>query len=516
MLKRFLVAVVLGALLSTSASDVYAQKKPRGSNTTRATKSKGTKTDSKQSSKKETKSSDSESSADKADKSDSKKKSDASEHDDKSETESKSKATSEKGGSDDSLTISKASDTKKTIGQFSKAIEAITPAIVSLRVNRSHATKHSPSGNAHATAVVLTNDGWLVTSARAIEGATVEVRTKDGGWARASVKGHDNMTDLALLKVDQSYSTVARFAASSTQAGEWVIRAHQGSTERMVSIGSVASSGYTGLGATRADDLLRINATPTNTSAGSAVVNEDGDLVGVTVHPSAKTSAETVAVPAALVAKVVDQLKSKGRVSRAVHGISSQELSSDLASELGLGSGSGVLVSAVHTDSPASKANLRPADVVISVGSASVRSVAALERELLNHNAGEGVALEVIRSGKRYATKMVMGSSHESKSSDHDAKKETHEHKDFGLGVRDVTAADAKKKGLGSHALCVVSKVRPDSLAEASGLKVGDIVLEADGKTHPSASWVEEAAEDKHILLRIKRGETISYIALKR
>src|SRR5581483_5556089 len=97
-----------------------------------------------------------------------------------------------------------------------------------------------------------------------------------------------------------------------------------------------------------------------------------------------------------------------GRVSRAWMGVGVQDLSPELAAAMKLTPGTGTLVNNVASDGPAYRANIRPGDIIASVGGHPVRDGRDLIRETLTHEVGQVVPLEILRAGQRYAAQVTL------------------------------------------------------------------------------------------------------------
>jgi S1-C subfamily serine protease len=425
-------------------------------------------------------------------------------------------------GKDDATESKEARDTREAKearrrGEgFTKAIEKISGAVVQVRTMPSGGKEMSgPAGSG----VLISSDGTIVTSNRLIEQASsIDVRTKDGHIVKATLVGRDPVTDIAVLKIDTSGLTgvtAARIGSGVAKVGSWVVRVGATGDGRSSSAGILGSLGHDGLGASHADDFASLDVTPAASTAGSPVVDEDGDLLGISLHPAARNASTTLVVSGGLMKRVVDQIQSKGHVSRGWHGLGAQDLTPQVANELGATAGEGALVNVVAIDSPGARGNLRPGDVVVTVEGASIHTAHAMQRALGDVEPGKSVSLEVLRSGKRYAASFTMGAA---KSAPANTPAQTKPSKDdgFGMTLTDESSSVARKHGLGPGPICQVTGVQAGSVAERSGLRVNDLILEADGKVRPGASYIEKSAADNHLLLRVRRGDAIVYVALAR
>lgn len=527
-----LVTLVSGSVATPSIARAEKKRRPTASRAaeTREDSAKSTKKDRARAGKSDRKDSSSKGEKSSSDKSD-KTESDASDSSTdlkevKSETTDTSRSTSspketttakdEVNESKETRDAREAKEARRRGEGFTKAIEKISGAVVQVRTMPSGSKEmNGPAGSG----VLISSDGTIVTSNRLIEQASsIDVRTKDGHIVKAALVGRDPTTDIAVLKIDTSGLsgvTAARVGSGVAKVGSWVVRVGATGDGRSSSAGILGSLGHEGLGTSHADDFASLDVTPAASTAGSPVVDEDGDLIGMSLHPSARNAAATLVVPGGLMKRVVDQIQSKGHVTRGWHGLGAQDLTPLVANELGATAGEGALVNVVAIDSPGARGNLRPGDVVVTVEGASIHTAHAMQRALGDVEPGKSVALEVLRGGKRYAASFTMGTA---KSTPSTTPAQTKPGKDdgFGMTLMDQSSSVARKHGLGPGPICQVTGVQSGSVAERSGLRVNDLILEADGKVRPGASHIEKSAADNHLLLRVRRGDAIVYVALAR
>jgi S1-C subfamily serine protease len=222
------------------------------------------------------------------------------------------------------------------------------------------------------------------------------------------------------------------------------------------------------------------------------------------------------AVPSNLARRTADQLARTGRVQRAWIGVGIQDVTPEIANELKVDPGAGALVNSVAADGPGAKAQLHPGDVVAAVNGKRVRDAQELIRELLARDVGHAVLLEVIRAGKRYATKAELAARPEPTLAPAPVQQEATQSQGLGLALRDLTPDQSVQLGLPPRSLAAIAQVAPGSAGDRAGLRAGDIVIEADGIAEPSAAQVTQAGIDGHMLLRVRRREAAFYAAVRR
>ncbi len=159
---------------------------------------------------------------------------------------------------------------------------------------------------------------------------------------------------------------------------------------------------------------------------------------------------------------------------------------------------------------PAARAHLEPGDVVFAFNSKPVHDAQDLIREVFVHGAGENVALDYVRWGKRARTQVTLESRREPAPPPLPLERAAASQP----GPR-PDASRRDRRGPGRERVTVVASVGADSPAERAGVKPGDVILEADGKHGPTAAQVAAAAQSGHVLLRVRRQSWVFYAALR-
>jgi S1-C subfamily serine protease len=177
---------------------------------------------------------------------------------------------------------------------------------------------------------------------------------------------------------------------------------------------------------------------------------------------------------------------------------------------------SGALISSVSEGGPAQKAQMHAGDVVASVAGKPVHDGRELIHELMAHEVGQTVTVEVVRAGRHYGTSVTLAARPEPPVPPLPAQQQSAPQQGLGLGVRDLSPQQASSIGLPARPLPMVSTVVPGSPSDRAGLKPGDVIIEADGQTYPTSQQLQEAAADGQLLLRLHRQDKDFYAALRR
>ncbi len=414
---------------------------------------------------------------------------------------------------------------------FVAVADRVSPSVVQIDVTAhdekadvlSHffgrAGRDEPVARAMGSGIVLSPDGTILTNNHVVEEAlTINVRLRDGRYLPAALVGRDPATDLAVVHVDATGLSPVKFADSdAARVGEWVVAI--GSPFGLgytVTAGVLSAKGRGGIGMNLIEDYLQTDASINPGNSGGPLCNLQGEVLGINTMIVGRGQGIGFAVPSSIALRVADQIIKTGRVSRAWLGVAVQDVTPEIAAALNTTAGSGALVNNVAPDGPARGSNLRPGDIIASVGGRPLHDAHDLIRETIAHEVGQAVALEIIRAGKHYGTSVTLTERPERGPDPPPVKQPVVPRHGMGLVVRDLPADAAAQRGFPAKPLSVLTQVSPGSAADRAGLRVDDAIVEANGVTDPTSSQVSDAAKTGSLLLRIKRGDAFFYAAMSR
>lgn len=375
----------------------------------------------------------------------------------------------------------------------------------------------SPVVKGAGSGVILDDDGAILTNNHVINDAlSMSVRLKDGRVFPAKLVGRDPSTDLAVLKIDAQNLTPAKFADSdAASVGAWVVAIGSPfGLGNSVTVGVLSAKGRGGFGMNVIEDYLQTDASINPGNSGGPLCDLEGRVLGINTMIVGRGSGIGFAVPSNLARRVAEQLQKTGKVERPWMGITFQDLDPELATALKT-EPRGVLVTQVMDGSPGQKANLKPGDVIASMGGKPLASGHEYLRELIARDVGSNVPLEIVRDGKRYATSVTLTARKEPPVPPLPAEQRAST-PGLGMSVRDLAPAEAQQRGLNARPIAIITAIVPGSSADRAGLKVGDVVVESDGVLEPSSQELQDTAKDGQALVRVRRGEAAFYAALKR
>jgi len=255
---------------------------------------------------------------------------------------------------------------------------------------------------------VIDPSGLLVTNNHVIGNASrVQVTFQNGQEYAASLVGMDELTDLALLRIEARSPLPALGWGSSAalRVGNWVLAAgNPFGLGGSITSGIVSARGRE-IGAGPFDDFIQTDAPINPGNSGGPLFNTAGEVIGINTaiySPSGASAGIGFAVPSDLARGVIDQLRSSGRVERGWLGVSVQDADSAEPGGLrrGAAAAGGVLVAGVERGSPASRAGLRQGDQVLAINGGAVDTSRALVRGIAAVAPGQTVRLTILRNGR--------------------------------------------------------------------------------------------------------------------
>jgi S1-C subfamily serine protease len=257
--------------------------------------------------------------------------------------------------------------------------------------------------------IVYKADGTIVTNAHVVAGAQdVTVALADGQRVPGKVRSADKVSDLAVIQANRTGLPAATFQKPLPQVGELaVVMGSPLGFEATVTSGIISGlhRQIPGSAATGAPlvDLIQTDAAISPGNSGGAVLDAQGDVVGMSVAyipPAAGAVALGFAIPAATVVDVADQLLATGAARHAYIGIQPATLTPEIARLLGTNRTTGVVVMQVETPSPAAEAGIQPGDIITSFNSRDTATAEELIAALRGLKPGDRVQLTVLRGAE--------------------------------------------------------------------------------------------------------------------
>ena len=263
--------------------------------------------------------------------------------------------------------------------------------------------------------VIFRADGYIVTNYHVIAGAQeIVVSLPDERSFTGQVIGADELTDLAVVKIDATDLKVAEFGNSDDiMVGEPAIAI--GNPMGLEFQGSVTSGVISALNRTldineRQLKLIQTDAAINPGNSGGALVNADGKVIGIN---SAKVAANGVegmgfAIPINSVRAIVDELMSNGKVLRPYIGVGVFDKETAARQGYRLNAEKGVYVEEITLNGPADKAGIRRGDLILEIDGKEINKVGELRAVILEHKAGDTIRVKIERDGSKNDVDVVL------------------------------------------------------------------------------------------------------------
>ncbi len=311
--------------------------------------------------------------------------------------------------------------------QTDSVVQAIaqkaTPSVVGIRttfaVNSFFGGSAESSGE--GSGVIYTTDGYIITNYHVIQSVvegqsgTIMVFTNgDTEGAKATVVGYNISNDLAVIKINKTGLQAIEIAPSKDlKTGQFVaVIGCPGGLDFMGSISYGVVSGLnrkTSTEDTGAAALIQTDAAINPGNSGGAMVNTQGQLVGVPSSKIASTEYEGMgfAIPSDTVVEICNRLISKENQPEPYVGINISERYDSSTLKM-LGYPAGAVVQSVVSDSPAEKAGIKRGDIIVEFGGTSISSYQTLASAINDRSPGDTVTVKFYRSGKYYSTSITI------------------------------------------------------------------------------------------------------------
>jgi serine protease Do len=443
---------------------------------------------------------------------------------------------------------------------FADVVEAVTPAVVSVRVKSDikpvssqgfggpgldnlpednpmrrffdQFGRQGPGGDeqpqrrgranpvSQGSGFFISEDGFIVTNNHVVDdGTEFTVIMHDGTELDAELIGKDARTDLAVLKVedDQKFTYVGFDQEDTTRIGDWVVAVGNpfglGGT---VTAGIISARGRD-IGSGPYDDFIQVDAAVNRGNSGGPTFNLEGEVIGVNTaifSPSGGNVGIAFAIPASLADEVVSDLMDDGTIERGWLGVQIQPVTDDIAESLGLAEAKGALITEPQDESPAKKAGLKSGDIVTAVDGVLIEDPRDLARKIAKVKPGQDTEITVWRDGKSQVVSVEIGTLKDTRKAamdvqpSHSLKGEKLE--DFGLTVKPAESGEG----------VMITGIEPDSPAAERGIQEGDIIVAVNNIDVKTAADISSAVKDatnsgrKAVLFQLSNQDSNRFVAL--
>ena len=366
--------------------------------------------------------------------------------------------------------------------------------------------REMPLQQGSGSGVIISADGYIATNNHVVEDAQdLKVTLNDERTYEAEIIGVDPTTDIALIKIDAENLNTIQFGNSdAVRIGEWVVAVgNPFSLTSTVTAGIVSAKGRSidiigqrGTNKYAIESFIQTDAVVNPGNSGGALVNTNGDLIGINTAISSPTgvfAGYSFAVPSAIVRKVVEDLKEFGVVQRGLLGASIFQLNTEVAEELEVDRDNGVYVNEVMAGSAAEDAGLEKGDVILAVDGVSTLRNSDLLEQLGRRRPGDEVTLTIERDGKERQVAVRL----KNKSGNTDVVRATERDMvsvdDLGLDVVQLDKETAASYEVAGGV--VVTELRNGALTEQTRIREGFVITAVNGVPVRKVTSFERALE---------------------
>lgn len=335
----------------------------------------------------------------------------------------------------------------------------------------------------YGSGVIISNDGYIMTNNHVIaDSEKISVTLDDNRTFSAKLIGTDPNTDIALIKIDaKGLPTIPFGDSDKLRLGEWVLAVGNpfnltGTVTAGIVSAKSRTTAKTAGGGLKVESFIQTDAAVNSGNSGGALVNAQGELVGINTMIYSQTgnyAGYSFAVPINMAAKVVEDIKKYGTVQRGLLGIAGIDVNAELAEKEGLKVNRGVYVGEFSEISAALASGIEKGDVITAINGAKVDDFGQLQSEIGRYRPGDTVSVTIDRKGNKKTFKVTL----KNKDGGKGVVKEQSNSNKLGATLKALEANQLRGYGL-SYGV-QVERIEAGPLRKA-GVEAGFIILTAN------------------------------------
>lgn len=378
--------------------------------------------------------------------------------------------------------------------------------------------------------VIVSKDGYILTNNHVVEKSDkLTVVLGDKKKYTAKIIGTDPQTDVAVIKIDaKDLPAVTLGNSDDVKIGEWVIAVgNPFELLHTVTSGIISAKGRSNVGLSDYEDFIQTDASINPGNSGGALADLDGNVIGINTaisSPSGGSVGIGFAIPINMAKHVMDELISKGKMSRGYLGLMPQDIDENLAKAMHLKNTEGALIGEVNASGPADKAGIKSGDVITQFNAKPVMNATDLRNLVAAAEPNSEAKITLQRDGKEMQVTVTLGERSTGRggreSQDEERQRDEQKSQKLGLSIQTLTPDIAKQLGYAANETgAVIADVASGSPAEEAGLQQGDVIKEVNRAPVRNAQdflrAIKNLSSGDGAVLRVKRGESTFYAALQ-
>lgn len=413
-------------------------------------------------------------------------------------------------------------------------VEQVTPAVVNISTRSKVSISQNPLFNdpffrrffdipnqpqqsrpqSLGSGVVIDADkGYIITNHHVVGRADeITITLRDGRELQAKLLGSDPEADVALLQVPAKDLTSIKLADSNAlRVGDFVVAiGNPFGLGQTVTSGIVSALGRSGLGIEGYEDFIQTDASINPGNSGGALVNLNGELVGMNtaiIAPGGSGGNVGIgfAIPINMVQQIISQLVEHGEVQRGVLGVLTQDLTVDLAQAFNLKKRKGAVISKVLPDSAAALAGLKVGDVVVEVNGRKIKNSMDMRNAIGLVRIGQNLKIRLLRNGEAMTLEAKI----------QQPKQQSIAGEKISPRLSGAVIGELPNTDDESINHLVILDVAQGSPAWYARLRKGDEILSVNRKPVKNLEQLKKFSGRGQLLLNIQRGGTALFILLK-
>jgi serine protease Do len=437
---------------------------------------------------------------------------------------------------------------------YADIVEKVTPAVVTVRSEKraTTQTQESPFSDdprfrdfferqfpqlrqtprvqrGMGSGVIVESNGFILTNNHVVNGSSrVRIELSDRRIFDAKVVGTDAASDLAVLKIEAAkLPTLVLGDSDKVRVGDVVLAiGNPLGLRQTVTSGIISAKGrQTGLSDGSFEDFLQTDAPINQGNSGGALVNLNGELVGINsqiLSPSGGSIGLGFSIPSNMAKSVMTQLIRNGKVQRGQLGVGIQDVNSDLADNLGLKEVRGVIVNSVTANGPAARAGIKQGDIIHSLDGTRINDGNELRNRVAQAGPNKAVTVGILRDGQELSVQATLGEfqtrATATREENRNANDEPATEGKLGLSLEPLTPELAGQLKIKETDGLVVRNVQAGSPADDAGIVSGDVILQVNRQPARSVAALQTILANfkgNSVLLLISRGGQNLFVTVR-